>query len=351
MNDYDDDFDDEFDDEFDDDDYSDDDGDEVVYPSRFDPMAEVERLLDQSRRAKEQGDLKRALYLDHWALQGLLFKVKDFKRAYDLAIQTALDGRRPIHNDQMERVCVYEDLILTYIGIDPIGHAELIESALQHMEQQVSRSMQCFYCLLEVRATFQLSCAKLDEATTAVQTYYSESEHNFPHHFGVAQAKICELMYLHQNWEKLLYFGEQGERVLGADPTKTEYSAIVIAAQALALRKLGRDTDSSTAYRKAVTRASRVAGSMDHAYYNFLCDFHVAAGDLQAAISLRNRQLEDMANKGQPYWEATARLHLARLMKQRSDSIDGEVEKIRHLTADLRKPQIITEALNSLLAD
>jgi hypothetical protein len=208
---------------------------------------------------------------------------------------------------------------------------------------------------MEARSTFKLACGRGDEAAEAVQEYFSETEdyskgYSMDHHHSIAHTKMCELMYLKQNAEKLLFYGQQGEKLFGKRSHQVDYLGITLAAQALALRWLDRANEATTAYQRATRCAAAFQGPMHYSYYNMVADYHVAGGETDAAISLRDKQLGEIAGKGQPYREATVRLYRARLLKRRGDSIDAEVDTIRKLAAALRKPAIITDALDALLA-
>src|SRR5262249_48883125 len=139
-----------------------------------------------------------------------------------------------------------------------------------------------------------------------------------------------------------------GEQILGRSADKAEYSAVVLAAQALALRKLGQDSEAATAYRLATAKASAIRGAMHRSYYDLLCDYHLAEGNLQAALALRERELSELVNKGQPYWEAICRLQYARLLKQLRQPFDYQLTPIRTLAAQLRQPEIILQQVDAL---
>jgi hypothetical protein len=315
----------------------------------FDPTAAVEGMTAASRMAREAGNLTAVIYMDHWILQILIFTLKDFSRAYDLAVKTALEARKPIYQQMMERVCVHEDLIFTYIGIDPVGYSKLIEDAIDYMDREISDSSECRYCLLEARSTFELSCGRLDKARPAVQRYISSTESRSPHHFGIAHAKMCEYLYAAGEWENLLYYAQQGREALGDQ--HPEYMALVLAAQALARRKLGNDGEAQTMYRLATAKAATIKGAMHHVYYDLLCDFHLSVGNIQQAIQLRERQLHELTNKGQPFWEALTRLKVIRLLKQTGKTYTAEVERIRQLAATLKQPDVILSQLATLTTE
>jgi hypothetical protein len=313
------------------------------------PQVGVEQMLAGSRLAKEAGDEKAALYFDRWILQTLIYNLRDYARAYDVAVEATVRARKAIHKDQQERICVHRDLVTIYLSIDPLGNINVIREALEYLKQEITAPIQCRFCLLGTTSTFELTCGSPEKAEEAAQHYLAEAEGD-RHHQGNAYLGLCNAAHKRQAWEDLLDYAKRGEQVIGNVSTKVEKIAQVLMAQALALRKLGRDSEALVAYRLATTKASAFKGTMQRSYYSLLCDFFLAAGNLQEALSTRERQLREMVDKGQPYWEAITRLEHAHLLKRLDKPFAEEIEPIRSLAAKLRKPEIILDQVDALLA-
>ena len=70
-----------------------------------DPQAAFAALEEGRRRAHEAGDGWWTLFFEHWKLQNLLYKQRDFSRARDLAARVALEARKPVYQGLPQRVC------------------------------------------------------------------------------------------------------------------------------------------------------------------------------------------------------------------------------------------------------
>lgn len=314
-----------------------------------DPETAVFKMSEAREMAMEAGDSGAVLTMSHWILQNLIHRLHDYNRAYDLAVQTALEARKPEHQHRQEHICVQEDLINTYIGIDPIGYSELIENALTYMEGEITTRIQCRYCLLGARSSFEDACGNLERMKQAATRYMSESE-NYSHHYSSSFASMCYYYYQLGDWETMLSYAERGEELnTGHDYADT--AAELIAAQALALRKLGREREAVNAYRRATNKAASTVVRKDDPYYDMLVDYHLAAGELDAASKLRERHLENLCGKGQIYWEAYYRLDYARLLKQLDCPYDEQIEAVKAILPKLRKPEKIRQMLDELVAN
>jgi len=316
-----------------------------------DPPTAIRLLRQASALAKEHGDFHEALFMDHWLLQTYLSVTEDYEQALDLAVQTTVEARKPMYATQTERICVHEDLIKTYLGIDPIGQAKFIEDAMAYMEKEANPSVPCYYCMMSVRASFELNFGATEKAEAAIQRYYAESEPYSPHYFGLAHTKQCELFYLRGEWEKIIPYAERGIKVIGANEFLQTDIAILWAMQALAHRRLGRESEAMLAFQRALNKAGRLNIPLGRVYYDVMCDFHLAHGELAAALALRERQLTDVIGKGQPYWESVIRLSYAWILKQLGRTYDEQSALIRHLATKLKKPEIVLNPLATLEAE
>lgn len=312
-----------------------------------DPQASVEQMILASRQAKDAGDARGALYIDHWILQTLLNRLGDYTRSYDLAVQAVLEARKPVHAGQMERICVHEDLIDAYEGVDPLGNASVIQDAFNFMAQEVTPDLDCRHCLLGAQIDFELTCGKIDQALTDTQRYLSETEGS-AHYQGLAHLSMAKIMRAREDWEKMLQHANRAAQYLSQIESNARSEASALAGRTLALRRLGFKPDAQVAYKLATGKAEAIAGVLPRSYYDFLCDFWQVEWDMEAALALRDKQLAELIGKGQIYWEAVCRLQRVKLLKQLKRPFAEEAEPIRALAAKLRDPQVILKPLEEL---
>ncbi len=312
-----------------------------------DPELALEEFRIARKLATQAGDPRALLEIDHWTLQAMIYRARDFTAALPLAVQATIEARKPQFQDMMERICVHDDMIGTYLGIDPLGYDAMIEQAMDYMERETPPGIQCAYCLQSYRASFALHCGRYEEAAQRISEYLAMSEH-FQHHFLAAQVMLCQYTYRQGQWEAMLKIAQQLESDLLDDDGYLQDLCLVLAAQALGQRKQGDEAAATLAYRRAVTKAASTRVVMEPMYFDLLADYHEASGGLEEAANLRQRQLEQMAGKGQHYWEARARLHRLSLLKRLGQPIEAEIEPTRQVIQRLQQPAELLTALEKL---
>ena len=100
-------------------------------------------LLQQGREfARRLGEPWWVLFYEHWRIQVLLFHKRDYTAALDAAVRAAVEVRKPIYAHLPQRICLHEDVISAYAGIDPAGHATKIQQALDYMESEITPDLE-----------------------------------------------------------------------------------------------------------------------------------------------------------------------------------------------------------------
>jgi hypothetical protein len=101
-----------------------------------DPENSVRLISQAVALARTAGDHVFVLYMNHWKLQIMIYELRAYHEAFDLAVATALEGRKPAYAHMKEHVCVQQDLIFCYLGTDPVGNASMIEDAIASKGQR-----------------------------------------------------------------------------------------------------------------------------------------------------------------------------------------------------------------------
>ncbi|MEO8609257.1 MAG: hypothetical protein ABI690_15305 [Chloroflexota bacterium] len=316
----------------------------------------VRAMMLARERAALAGNAEAVLFMNHWILQTLIFHVEDLKTAYDLAVKTAIEARKPQYAHMQEHICTQQDLILTYLGMDPEGHEHLIDEAIKFMAQEITGPMQCRFCLQELRCSFEVARGKIDDAQAETNRYLSmadeaTSSSHKRHHKTVAYASMCDVAYRQQDWTLLLNSALQGELLSAGEDQHVERHAYFVACQALAQRKLGAEDQANLAYRRATMQASEITGmTLPRGFYDTLCLYNEATGAWDAALKLRDRQLAEIADKGQPYWESRVRLERIRLLKALGQPIADDAAATRPVIGRLKRSDKFTAELDRLTA-
>ena len=159
-----------------------------------DPEAAFAALEDGRVRAQALGDGWWRLFFEHWKLQNLLHKQRDYAQARDLAARVALEARKPAYAALPQRVCLQEDLISSFVGIDPRGNARLVEEALDYMEREAPREAECYLCLQGLRRDFLFDCGRGAQALELGRDELAQCERrDSKHHLFQSLLAQCEI--------------------------------------------------------------------------------------------------------------------------------------------------------------
>lgn len=314
------------------------------------PDTALQLLQEATELAKEAEDHRAILHMNHWILQKLIFHKRDYQRAYELAIATALEARKPAYAQLQDHICVQQDLIFSYLGTDPHGNAPVIEDAIAYMDSQISGNIGCRYCWHELKSSFYLATGNIKQAKTASQEYLEISEGGWyrSHHGAIACSVLCEVAYREQAWDDLHSYAQLGTEWIQDKNNLSYHVCALLASQVIALYHRGEHNAAAQLYRKTVMRAERAESDMLPVFYDMLCDYHRLTEDLQAALWWRQKQLGEIVGKGQKYQESRCRLDLARVLKELGRPYHDMLAEAREVIETLKIPKPLLEELAAI---
>jgi hypothetical protein len=292
---------------------------------------------------------------DHWRLQTLLYFKRDYTAALDLVVRTAVEVRKPIYAQLPQRLCLHEDLINVYIGIDPHGYAPAIEKALEYMQTEVNPDLECHKCLQCLKTEYAITQDRLQEAETETNKLIAECKPQADdHYFASAYAYLCEIAYLRQDWVGLLAMASEGEIYSRRLPSQPMTLWGLIAWQALAKKHLGAKKEAQRLYLQATTQTARINTVPGSDYFDALVGYREAGNEIETALKIRQRQLSTLKGKGQYDTECDCRLDCLRLMRflgknSQDEDFRMELQAVRELAQKLVNPQPILAKLEQYL--
>ena len=289
------------------------------------------------------------MFCDHWTLQTLLFRKRDFVQSLPLALNAVEQARAPVFDEFPQRICLQEDLISALQGTDPIGHAPRIAEALAAMEAEVSPQSACYHCLLGLRTEHLRDTGRLAEARdNALAASKQAALASDYHHVAEAYANLCQIAFLQNDWPRLRQWSTAGEMF---DGRKTDEGCIAELRmwQAAALRRAGEEADAFRQCRIARSRA-RAPGIVPTAgFFDAWSTLYEVAGDFRRALRVRDRELALLAGNGQAYLECQCHLKRARLRQALQLPFADDVAEVRRISASLRSPGGVQMELDDLL--
>jgi hypothetical protein len=307
-------------------------------------------LFHQGRALAEQlSENWWIVFFDHWTLQTLLHHKRDYAAALELAVKTAVESRKPEYAALPQRICAHEDMITAYVDTDPHGYAEQIQQALNYMQAEITPELECYYCVHGLDADFACIMEHPDAERKAAHYMAAADASGESHYKADARLTMCELAFRRADWEELLGLAHEG----GQNAARIQSTPIWIAEYsiwgALALRHLKREEDAVRAYQFGISRASRLKATPSARYYDALCAYHEAGGDLSAAVAMRDQQLRSAIVSGSPYFENLAQVKRCELLAQMGTLTEADLNAARAAADKLKDPSRILVELEKIV--
>ncbi|HEX8465948.1 MAG TPA: hypothetical protein VF627_15145 [Abditibacterium sp.] len=317
-----------------------------------DPAGAVALLDATIARAERAGDSRWKLFLEHWKLQILLNKARDFGAALDCAARAAVEVRQPRFAAFPQRVCLHEDLISAYHGLDPQGYAPLIQNALDYMQREIAPDQECAACHRGLCAEFFRSIEHPQAVEAATEYLAHADAQNADFHRAQAYLQLCYTLAVVQGAQARQQLRELAE--IGQDLViEVDYSEglhEILMWRALAARWNG-ETDAPRALRRAVESRARYGAAARPGYHFAGVMWHEADGNHEKALQMLDEELAEIENRSEFWREATRRLKKCELLREMGLPFDEEAAKVREVAGKLKNPAAVEEKLARLSGD
>ena len=293
------------------------------------------------------------LCFTHLHLLTLMADKGEYNQALAKAVQATVAARKPAMSDCPQRICVHEDLIRAYMGIDPLGYATQIEQALQYMEAEIHPKVECYHCLLGKRAQFELKKGNLEKALAVelgrMARLEDRAEEDKDDYRVNVYLGLCAIVFKMQDWPKLAEYARLGMKAIERSYWSwTAHRFIYAAWQACAAAHQEQPIPAKRYARQALTQAERWPGKPPTDYYDALCGYHSALGQPAQALALRQQQLNELVNTGQLATECQCRLEICRLLVQLGEPVTQAIADTRAAALRLKHPERILSHLDAL---
>lgn len=300
------------------------------------PETAIMHFKNGRDQAVELDKARWVLLYDHWTIQTLMFYMQDYNTALELSVKATIDARKPELAACPTRVCVHEDLISAYMGRDPIGYTEQIEDAIQYMEEEVDKNSNCHFCLRGRRISFELVHKRVDNAyDEAMQLFSSTTEKTHYHIHAISD--LIYIAYLRKDYPEILRLARLGEP-LAFEKDRREFIIAFKAWEVLALYQCG-DAHHEIFLMNLYDYSQSMSRITSDAYYDALCAYYEAKGNLDTALQMRDKQVALKAGGGQYYYEYHARLEQCRLRKKLGMDTDDALAELHQVVDAFTKPE------------
>lgn len=301
-----------------------------------DPEAALSLMMQGSDLAAGLGEEWWTLFFDHWRLQALLFHMRDFTTALPLAIASVAEVCKPQYAEFPQRICLHEDLISAYQGIDPLGYASQTEEAIAYMTAQIPADCPCANCLQQIKTEYALTLGRLEDAQAAaldaLRMAVPASDYL---HAVIAYRSLCQIAYQQRAWDHLRQWAKAGAMFAGREVEESAISELLMW-DAVGARQAGDLSQAQNRYLAARRHVRQLGGIPTNGFFDAWSAYFEIAGQDRIAVRVRKREMAFLEGKGQVYLECRCHLHLCRLKARTGQPWAEDAVALRTLAAGLR---------------
>jgi hypothetical protein len=292
------------------------------------------------------------LYYDQQRVHALLHFKQDYRDVLELAVRNTLEVRKAPYAGFPRRLLIHADLVSSYLGTDPAGHADSIAQALDYLDREAPPLGDERYLVLGSRRQFALDLGRLDEADAlgrrSLALAAEDPEPLRARHFLVfTYAAMAEVAWRRGDLAALEEAAGAGEEVARRVGHQVELAGFFLW-QALLARRAGREEQALALHRQAGVRTGRLGMPPDAAYRDAECAFHEAAGRLDLAVAVRDLELRGLRDRGRHWREADAHLKRCRLLARLGRLTAADLEAARAAAGPLRSAGPVLAELGRL---
>jgi hypothetical protein len=283
------------------------------------------------------------LFYDEWRVTALLHFKRDYRNVLDLAVQAALEVRKPQYAAYGGRFGVFDNLIAAYLGIDPGGYADAVGQAMDYLDGELPREPDSHrYLLLARRRIFCLELDRFDEALewAMKELALADGDHDRgrAEHFQVfVYCALCQIAHARGDWDNLADWSETGDAVTRRVGHQVELAELLTWRAAVA-RQRGDEDRAMRLARSALARQRAQRMPPSRGFYEGLCAYHELGGDLPGQLAVRDRELRDVSGWGRFLTETRCRINRCRLLARMGELLTEDLDAAAIAAGNLRDP-------------
>lgn len=304
---------------------------------------------EQSRKiAQMVGDAWWIQLCHHWELQ-IKFNFKaDFTDTLDLASKSAMEVRKGEYQAFPQRICLHEDLITAYVRQDPLSHQDLIQNALDYMEQETKPEVDCYRCLHNLKIEFAMACHRYQEAIPLAQQALIVSEKS-DFHLAHVYGMLASISFRLDDWNNVQLAASSQEEY--ARKQRLEDCLIIsLMWQAAYAEHAGDSKQAKDLQQQTGIRASRYGAWLGIDYYTALTAYHEQGNRLQDALKIQEILRDQMQGKSSYYDEAQVNFEIIRLKKILKQAIEDDIQSAKKVIAYIKNPAPLIAQLEKIVS-
>jgi hypothetical protein len=313
-----------------------------------DPDQVMTRLTTASGLALQQHEYCLANYFDYWISEIFLYYKIDIAQGLDRSVKTAAEIRKSAFADCPCQGRIIRQLIDAYLEYDPVGYEKETSEALTYLENEVPLDEDTWRAIPEQQASLMIALGRSEDAwkwALVGLDRSSASDFRMMHVYR----KLCDIAYMRGQDDDIMKFALLGEGHAQHTQNSIRVQAAMALWQAYCHRKRGELEMATRRHAHAMQILHRQKASLVERYYDPLCAYLEADGQIDLAVEARARETEAAGAAHSPYREGEAHLQHCRLLKLSGRLDEASLATAQAVATRMRAPQIYLDRLAKIV--
>jgi hypothetical protein len=291
------------------------------------------------------------LFYESWRLNALTSFAMNFGRALPVAMELTIRINAKENRRHEWRTSILTNVLYTFLNIDPIGYRDELERGFAHLDEIVPSGADNRRLVLNHRRASYLSeTDRFDEAydvairSLGLADQFTEKSMREWHGawtlYGLC--RICDAL------GKAELLGGHAEHMAELSQRRGQLSRAKAAAwcwKAVSERMAGNE-HSAARFLHMGLRILRNLERRDTICADPLSRYYELAGDVQAAVSIRDREIADLVEHGRLHRICQMQIERCRLLATMGILTAADIAEVRVAAARLRVPEWCLNKLN-----
>ncbi|MCU0499725.1 MAG: hypothetical protein MUF87_20430 [Anaerolineae bacterium] len=298
--------------------------------------------------AQQLGEPCWRFFYAYWRWEVLMLYMERQTEGLKFAIEMVVEARKPEYAHCITRSPLFAMLVDSYVLVDPIGYEDAIRETSRYVEDELPISHQTHCLLLRRRAELEYALGDLPTAIRQTEQLLDLAEKE-PFQQMYAYEMLCHYHHLQGDRESARRYANTTYEI-SLNLARKSVIMLACAWQALFFRQDGDISTAQSWYQRAESYYQSLKMKAALWYFDILCEYHEIGGELEAAWTLRDRQLPTVIGTGGYHNEIVCRIKRASLLGRMGRAPDDEIAMARQIAPHLLRPDAYLAQLDRIAA-
>jgi hypothetical protein len=287
------------------------------------------------------------LFFDYWCAQGMLYHTRQIQGALDALMRLTVRAHKPeyAHCNPM-RGQIFFTMADAYFEVDVYGYADEIRELLTMIEADIPMDKDTHLRVLTLKSDLHYQFEEYDKALAAAHYYLSQAEgHVYRLYSGYVDLR--RLAYTRGDIAEALEYAKTSEVYAGKKESQLDEADCKLW-QAAFHKRLGNDSSAHALHRQGMALFEQYDFVRWLSYYDAVCEYLELCDNPEAALKMREQQVENVKLSDGRLYECNVHLQYCRLLGRMGKPLDEALQAAEAVCERLRKPEYYRQRLTQI---